>query len=138
MVKGELFKSEKGWGVKSTSFIKKGEIIELCPVVPLMKGQDQGHINQKQISRYSFKWNQECEVIVLGWGGVYNHSDSPNMIYFPKDGLMCYQAKEDIKNGVELTIDYGYHPVDYSWMETVMIFFQNKSKINWINKIIAK
>lgn len=133
MVKGKLVQNHKGWGVEATAFISKGETVEVCPVIPMIKDKDHSHINQKQLARYVFSWNKDCDVLVQGWGGIYNHDEQNNMVYSPDDKnmTMVYKATRDIQPGEELLINYGYCPTKFEWMNLIPQFFKTKIKIGW-------
>lgn len=100
----------KGRGVFTSKILKKGELIEICPVIEVSYKDHQkmvGHI----LENYTFVWNtrKKSAAIVLGFGSLYNHSKKPNADYIKKlkDGVMVYKAMKTIKKGEEITIDYG-------------------------------
>lgn len=100
----------KGRGVFTSKILKKGELIEICPVIELTYREHQslvGHI----LENYAFVWNtkKRSVAILLGFGSLYNHSLKPNADYFKrlKDGVMLFKASRNIKAGEEITIDYG-------------------------------
>ena len=58
---------------------------------------------------YVFHGEDESNyLIVLGFGMLYNHSDSPNLTYYLGGGeSVVFQATCPIDQGEELTISYG-------------------------------
>ena len=94
-----------GRGVFSNKDFKKGEIVEICPLISDKKE----NINKSIIKDYTFKNKfKDEEVIVFGLCSLYNHSDNNN-IYHDQDGKgnMVYKAVRDIKKGEELYVNYG-------------------------------
>lgn len=91
-----------GLGVFAKEPIAKKELIEECPVIFVSK--------QDKLRDYAFTWkinNKSC--IPLGYGCIYNHSDTCNAIYEPDFGreTMRYRAIKDIEAGDEITVFYG-------------------------------
>ncbi len=100
----------KGRGVFTSKILKKGEVVEICPVIELKYKEHQmmaGH----NIENYAFVWNtrKKSAALLLGFGSLYNHSTKPNLDYIKKlnDGLMVFKALRNIDKDEELTIDYG-------------------------------
>ncbi|CAG9472212.1 histone-lysine N-methyltransferase, putative [Plasmodium vivax] len=134
----------EGVGIFSCDEIKKNEIIEICPTVK-MKNED---IPEKLV-HYLFeskKENMNTKVVQivtkrreainyklfpLGYGILYNHSDSPNAFVHivslreeegksgedHKDGknetitsdqIMIFRAQRDIQKNEEIFISYGH------------------------------
>lgn len=118
-----IAQSEKdGRGVFCSKFIPAGEIIEICPVLVLPKGELE-QIKNTKLYDYYFIWGDEDEfiAIVLGFGSLYNHSYFPNAEYYPdpeNDSLDIY-AYKDIEPGDEILINYNGDPEDKSkvWFE---------------------
>ena len=100
-----------GIGVFAFAPIEKGEIIEVCPVVDigLRKGE-----SSKFLKDYRFNWpagteNWFAQVMPLGWGCVYNHSDDPNADWRSIEDTFCfeYYALRKIKKYEEIYTWYG-------------------------------
>ena len=98
-----------GWGVFACEDISSGEIVEECPVIIMDEKFDE---LPREIKKYAFSWKfgiiqKPC--IVMGYGGVYNHSDNNNLEYYSDTvkGVMVYKASRDIKVGDELFVNYG-------------------------------
>jgi SET domain-containing protein len=103
----------KGRGVFASEPIFKGELIEVCPVLPIPKREEK-YINMTILSAYWYGWGKTYErgCIAFGYGSLYNHSYSPNARYrfYQKQKQIRYYALRDIKKGEEITINYNYHP----------------------------
>lgn len=112
-----------GRGVFTTEDIKKGSIVEICPVIVLPE-TDRSHLDQTKLHDYYFIWgdaDEQC-AIILGFGSIYNHSYQPNAEYnpdFPGKTLSFY-ALEKIKAGSEITVNYNGTPSEQSdlWFTT--------------------
>jgi uncharacterized protein len=90
-----------GYGVFAEKTIKKGEIVEECHVL-LTEFEDDDFMD------YYFD-AQDKNAIILGYGSIYNHSDSPNAaVTFSADySAATFKARRDIKKGEEILISYG-------------------------------
>lgn len=104
----------KGRGVIAAQDIKKGAIIERSPVIVIPPNEIMFICNTVLIN-YIFNWGSNESAIALGFGSLYNHSYYPNATYFTRITDMCieFQALENIQEGQEITIDYGWHPNAY-------------------------
>lgn len=106
--KTEINKSKiHGRGVFAKCNIKKGEVIEECPV---LKTNWINTDNPKGIRDYVFGWidcRHRC-VIPLGYGALCNHSYYPNSECADdvKRNLIIFTAKRKIKKGEEILIQY--------------------------------
>lgn len=98
-----------GRGVFSVRDIKKGELIETCPVIEI-PSQDMARLNESILITYFFFHGKKKErvFISLGYGSLYNHSYQPNATYqIQKDGkTMDFIAISDIKKDSEITFNY--------------------------------
>ena len=107
-----------GLGVFATEHIAKGDIIEKCPALQL--GWRANYTHDPMLNRYVWQDPCKCEkcaehghhmYLLLGYGSLYNHSDSPNAecdIEFRRL-LGNIRALADIEAGKEITINYGEH-----------------------------
>ncbi|MBL7836050.1 MAG: SET domain-containing protein-lysine N-methyltransferase [Bacteroidetes bacterium] len=100
----------KGRGVFTSKVLKKGDLIEICPVIEVSY-KDHQKLVGNILENYTFVWNtqKKSAAILLGFGSLYNHSTKPNADYLKrlKDGVMVFKALKTIKVGEEITIDYG-------------------------------
>lgn len=100
-------------GMIASILIRKGAIIEACPVVllPISKLQS---IERTILGNYYFDWSSKEISIVLGYGSLINHSYTPNAAYrwdFRGKKLVFYSLR-DIKKGEEVLINYNGDPDD--------------------------
>jgi len=104
MVKGA------GRGVFASRDIKKGERIELCPIIPISV-HDMANVNESMLVTYFFFYGKDKEraLIALGFGSLYNHSYQSNAIYTIHDTEQTIEflARTAIKKDDEITIDYA-------------------------------
>lgn len=102
---------DKGRGVFALRDIKKGEVIEMAPVVPVAASAipEEGGAPDG----YLFDWDEDTEgeehCMPLGYLMLYNHSDSPNMDMESDlaEYTITVKASRDIKTGEELTWNYA-------------------------------
>ena len=94
-----------GRGVFAEKDFKKGEVIEVCPLITDYR---KNFINSK-IKYYTFKskFKKDQEVIVFGMCSMYNHSNNFNVLHNQDTENMTYIAARDIKKGEELYVNYG-------------------------------
>ncbi len=98
----------KGRGVFTSDSIPKGGLIEICPTIILSKEDTQG-IHKTLLHDYYFLWNNDGQsAIALGYGSLYNHSETPNAIFelVYGDDEIHFIAQRDIEAGEEITINY--------------------------------
>lgn len=93
-----------GRGVFALKKIKKGEIIEECPVLFVKEYCE-------SLKNYFFNWSEDPPVgaLPLGYGLLYNHADAPNASWSvdPDRKLMIYTAVNDIAADDEIFVSYG-------------------------------
>lgn len=91
--------------------IKKGQVIERCPVL-LVDIKHERHLEATSLKNYYFEWNKKFNAVALGYGSLYNHSYTPNarytFDYIRK--LLLFTAIKNIKKGEEIFINYNYFP----------------------------
>lgn len=118
-----------GRGVFSTVPIKKGMLVEACPVLPLSKSEYEAVLPTKLHSYvYTWpgskqkpnsnqdKWTGAC--VAFGFGSLYNHSDDPNSVWRAdvKNQLLNFRALRDIEAHEEITHNYEWP----DWMREEM------------------
>ena len=118
----KLFTSEKiyikqskilnaGRGVYARCDIKKGEIIERCPIINVPK-YDMSNLKESILVTYFFFFgkNKERLLVALGFGSIYNHTYEPNAMYKIRhaERIIDFIALNDIKKDDEITVDYNY------------------------------
>jgi uncharacterized protein len=99
-----------GRGVFAANDIKKGEIIEECPVIKLPKNDAAGDGRSHLVTYiYYLGKNRDKMVLTLGFGSIYNHSYKPNAKYAAllNEEKTDFIALTDIKKGEEITVNYN-------------------------------
>ena len=99
-----------GRGVFATKKIRKGETVEVCPIILMPKNQEKS-LHRTELKNYYFQWDSGRPAIALGNGSLYNHSYFPNAVYNCKmDDSLIITALETIKAGQEITVNYNGNP----------------------------
>ena len=101
--------NQVSYGMFATEPIKKGEIIENCPVLV----EKAAILNKAGIIKdYYFDMPNREAAFPLGYGGMYNHSnnhnaDTPLKNFDLNKRIMTVTANKDISPGEEVTVNYG-------------------------------
>lgn len=100
--------NNRGRGVFTEQDIPKDSLVEISPVIEII---DTDEITTKYI--YLSSENTK-KYLALGYAGLYNHSDNPNVLskVNPSNKTIEVKCLRDIKKGEELFINYGYR-LDY-------------------------
>jgi SET domain-containing protein len=99
-----------GWGVFAKEDIMECEVFEECPVLALPI--EKGEVTSLLID-YRFNWPQgnewEEQVLVLGFGELYNHSENANAYWISNIENKTFQfiSHRKIKKGEEIFVWYG-------------------------------
>jgi SET domain-containing protein len=106
-----LIAGHKGRGVFTSKKVKKGEVVEVCPILEL-SFEEHKAMKGSNIENYPFVWNtrKKSVAILFGYGSLYNHSEKKSNLEYTKDlknDVMLFSANRDIKKGEELLVDYG-------------------------------
>jgi SET domain-containing protein len=105
-----------GRGVFAGRRYRKGDVIEVCPVLPIPRGQA-GRYSDGLLDRYLFWWPSPAypTAIALGYGSIYNHSFAPNARFTPRPvtNTLVFRAAHDIEPGEQIFVDYEWPPQDY-------------------------
>ena len=101
----------KGRGVFANCRIKRGEIIEVAPVIILSR-REAILIDKLSLVNYCFDdWGTKRDqtAFCLGLGSLYNHSYYPNAtsFYRLKTKVIVFRALRDISYGEEITHNYN-------------------------------
>lgn len=100
---------DAGRGVFARVAIKKGELIETCPVIEIPQ-HDVATLSHSILLTYFYFFGKKKErmVVVLGFGSIYNHTYTPNALYKEreKERMIEYIAKKDIQKDEEITVNY--------------------------------
>lgn len=113
-----------GRGLYAVRNFKKGEIIEIAPVVVIDK-MDADTIETTMLNLYVFEWNKNSSALALGNGSLFNHSNKSNVSYMNsfRTKEIVFMTTRKIKKGEQLFIDYGYDP-----KEGIKITQRNKER----------
>jgi SET domain-containing protein len=96
-------------GVFAKVDIRKGEVIEVCPVIAIPKKETK-LIDKTFLNNYYFLWGRVNQpAIALGYGSLYNHSYDPNAEHDEniKKMTLTFTARRNIKKGEEITHNYN-------------------------------
>lgn len=112
-----------GRGMFAAERIKKGQIIEVCPVI-VIPNRDKKLIDKTHLFDYYFMWGTKNQpAIALGYGSLYNHSYDPNAEYDQKvkRNVIIFTALRNIKKDEEITVNYNGDPGNKSslWFKVV-------------------
>ena len=114
-IKESLIKGA-GRGIFATANIKKGAIIEVCPVLIFNK-KDTKKVMKSSLQNYVFEieGKKNKTMMALGNGSLYNHSDTNNAYYeIDENNLLYIMANEAIEKGSEIYINYGNKGAEYN------------------------
>ena len=105
----------KGRGVLATQNIKKGETIEVCPIIFLSKKEVSFLEKESDILKFYYLIQPEINkfCLMLGYGSLYNHSlDNPNAeIDYDinkAENYLFFKAIKDISIGEEIVFNYQF------------------------------
>lgn len=103
-----------GRGVFAGRPFRKGEVIEVCPVIRVPANAE-GSV--EGLEYYVFQWGEGGKelAVALGYGSLYNHSADANARFNPrtsKDDIV-FRAERDIAEGEQIFIDYRWEDDDY-------------------------
>jgi uncharacterized protein len=111
-----------GRGIYANREIKKGELLEICPVIVISKEEDE-YLSKTNLANYYFYWGESEKAIALGYASIFNHSYTPNASFYcnSKQMVICFNAIKDIRNGEEITINYNGDPDDTAelWFDVI-------------------
>lgn len=111
--------------VKANDKFRKGEIVEICPVILVTESAK----SIPKINDIIFEIDKEKDQygLVLGYGSLYTHSDTPNMdfAYNASSKQMYFIARRAINTNEELTIDFG---IEYFSEQTDLSELNDKLK----------
>lgn len=112
----------KGRGVFADRDYKKGEVIEVAPVIVAPNTDlSFGDYLANSLTDYVYNWGRSSFGIAGGCGSFYNHSYEPNAVYKVqwKHEAIRFKALRDIESGEEITINYNGKPTSKKrvWFE---------------------
>jgi len=104
-----------GRGVCSTVDIKRGAVVEVSAVIPIA-AKDWKLIKKTLLEAYVYAWGRTGKdaAMPLGFGGLFNHSDDANLVFFvnQKQQRITFRARRDIPAFEQLTINYQWSAKD--------------------------
>lgn len=108
-----------GRGVFAGRAFRKGEVIEICPVLTVnerIEEATRGHA----LERYVFYWDGQGDAIVaiaFGFGSLYNHSPEWNASFKARKETrdILFEAARDIAEGEQIFINYDWDKEDYDF-----------------------
>ena len=100
-----------GWGVFASEKIFVGELIEECPILslPMKFGEVSGLMLDYRFNWQSGTLEWEEQVISLGFGSLYNHSETPNAQWKSNNKKRTFEftCVRDIEPNEEIFVWYG-------------------------------
>lgn len=91
--------------------IAKGEIIEVCPVIPIALRQCRA-LDATILRDNAFSWSDEKfpAAVALGFGSLYNHSATPNAKprINQRKRTIAFTAIREIRCGEQIFFDYRW------------------------------
>jgi len=97
-------------GVFSSAEIEIDDIIEISPVI-VLSSEDKEKIHNTHLHDYYFLWGTKLDQIALalGYGSLYNHSNTPNATYIYEYATrtITFKCIQKIEAGDEIFIDYN-------------------------------
>jgi SET domain-containing protein len=110
----KFISKKKGRGAFAKKTIKKGTIIDIAPVIPLLN-RDYNKIYSTKLSNYCFVWEDPKhkpefkKAIIFSICQFINHSYEPNAKYLYSyiGQVITFKAIKNIEKGEEITINYN-------------------------------
>ena len=100
----------KGFGVFATEYIRSHELIEECHMITLPIPECMPEMLHDYRFNYPQGRNPKEQVIVFGFGSIYNHSEDFNAFWMnhpERDKIFQYFSNRDIYPGEEICTWYG-------------------------------
>lgn len=105
----------KGRGVIAQRPFAPGELIERAPVIVIGPG-DWAQVEPTSLYDYAYAWGEAGDhaAYALGYGGLYNHSYTPNARYVRREperelDIVCVRP---VRVGEEICVNYNGDPDD--------------------------
>jgi len=100
----------KGQGVYTRWAIKKGELVECSPVIPVPPEQ-WPPVSRTVLRHCAYIWDEGggIRAVALGWGSLFRGPvENPNTLFVPQPEKTAIQifATRDIARGEEITVDH--------------------------------
>lgn len=106
---------EVGRYIVSDKSYKKGDEITISECIPLVGNQMPRFATGSPLWQYVFQGLEpSTQLVSLDWTSLMNHSEDANVGYEPISSTQIkFWAAKDIAEGEELTINYGYDPLQH-------------------------
>lgn len=102
---------EYGRGVYTNLYLNPGIVIGQYELLVLSETDTRVINEHTQLTSYTFKYSDTQDCLVMGYGELFNHSDTPNvkfeLIDFDGRKMMQYITTRRITAGEQLCIDYN-------------------------------
>lgn len=102
---------EFGRGVYASGYLNPEIIIGQYELLVLSETDTRLVNEYTQLTSYTFRYNDTQDCLVMGYGELFNHSDTPNvkfeLIDFDGRKVMKYTTLRRITAGEQLCIDYN-------------------------------
>ncbi|OGE18162.1 hypothetical protein A3F00_04100 [Candidatus Daviesbacteria bacterium RIFCSPHIGHO2_12_FULL_37_11] len=111
-----------GKGVFAGENIRKGEVIEVAPIL-ILEFSDFIDTKWNLLFEYYF-WMDDFVVLALGYGSMYNHSENANIEYriLKDEKIIIFTTIKNIKRDEELLFNYSG-----SFSKKAPLWFERKS-----------
>lgn len=101
----------RGEGVFATRAIKKGEMLERSPVIPV-SATDWAAVSQTVLRHYVYAWGEKGEdvALALGYASLFRSlpaKPSASYVKYLEEMVIVFFASGDIARGEEITVDRG-------------------------------
>jgi SET domain-containing protein len=104
-----------GRGVFATKSFKKGDLIEVAPII-VLDWKDTVLVERTLMSQYIYSYSIDTVCIGLGYTSLYNHSLRPNAEYDVDGDRIEIRAVRAIKSGAQIKVNYnGDHKDKTPW-----------------------
>lgn len=112
-------------GLIAIDDIKKGAVVESCPVIFIHIKKEEEFLKQTVLWKYYFEWTKKHHIFALGYGSLYNLSYTPNVRYLFnfKEQRLVFRAIRNIQKGDEIMINYNWDPDNKDPIEEHLIDF---------------
>ncbi len=99
----------RGQGVFAGQDIKKGEVLERAPVIPVPAGE-WTLVSQTVLRHNCYAWGENLQdaALALGWGSLFRNSPAEPAVYYVnhiQEMVMEFFAARDIGQGEEITVN---------------------------------
>ena len=118
-------------GIIADRNIKKGELIEKCPLILSEIKTEERYLKKTVLWKYYYEFNNKYHALVLGFGSLINHSYTPNALYHFdfKNKYIVYKSLTDIKEGEEICVNYNFIPTSQEKLPEELMDYNKHLKV---------